>query len=94
MHLYAYWNIIYKSQDMRIDVQWNIIQPEKASTSVSLTTLKHLTMWITINCGKFLKRGEYLNTLPASWEICMQVKKQQLEPGMEQYLHLCEMIEV
>ena len=23
-------------------------------------------------------------TLPASWEICMQVKKQQLELGMEQ----------
>ena len=27
---------------------------------------------------------EYETTLPASWEICMQVKKQQLEPDMEQ----------
>ena len=27
---------------------------------------------------------EYQNTLPASWEVCMQVKKQQLEPDMEQ----------
>ena len=26
-------------------------------------------------CGKFLKRWEYQATLPASWEICMQVKK-------------------
>ena len=26
-------------------------------------------------CGKFLKRREYQATLPASWEICMQVKK-------------------
>ena len=33
--------------------------------------------------GKFFKRWEYLTTLPASWEICMQVKKQQLEPDME-----------
>ena len=33
---------------------------------------------------KFLKRWEYQPTLPASWEICMQVKKQQLEPDMEQ----------
>ena len=33
--------------------------------------------------GKFLKRWEYQTTLPASWEICMQVKKQQLEPDME-----------
>ena len=31
-------------------------------------------VWITTNCGKFLKRWEYQTTLPASWEICMQVK--------------------
>ena len=36
------------------------------------------------NWGKFLKRWEYQTTLSASWEICMQVKKQQLEPDMEQ----------
>ena len=36
------------------------------------------------NCGKFLKRWEYQTTLPTSWEICMQVKKQQLELDMEQ----------
>ena len=35
-------------------------------------------------CGKFLKRGEYQTTLPASWETCMQVKKQQLELDVEQ----------
>ena len=41
-------------------------------------------VWIIINCGKFLKRWEYQTTWPASWEICMQVKKQQLELDMEQ----------
>ena len=45
---------------------------------------KALTVWITSNCGKFFKRWEYQTTLPASWEICMQVKKQQLEMNMEQ----------
>ena len=35
-------------------------------------------------CGKFWKRWEYQTTLPASWEICVQVKKQQLELDMEQ----------
>ena len=40
--------------------------------------------YLTTNCGKFLKRWEYQSTLPASREICMQVKKQQLEPDMEQ----------
>jgi len=34
--------------------------------------------------GKFFKRWEYQTTWPASWEICIQVKKQQLELGMEQ----------
>ena len=56
----------------------------KPPTSVLLTTPKPLIMWITTNCGKFLKRWEYQSTLPASWEICMQVKKQQLELDMEQ----------
>ena len=56
----------------------------KTSTSASLTTLKPLTVCIATNCGKFLKRWEYQTTLPASWEICMQVRKQQLELDMEQ----------
>ena len=34
--------------------------------------------------GKFFKRWEYQTTLPASWKICMQAKKQQLELDMEQ----------
>ena len=41
-------------------------------------------VWITTNCGKFWKRWEYQNTWLASWEICMQVKKKQLELDMEQ----------
>ena len=36
------------------------------------------------NCGKFWKIWEYQNTWPASWETCMQVRKQQLELDMEQ----------
>ena len=38
----------------------------KTSTSASLTTLKPLTVWITTNCGKFLKRWEYQTTVPVS----------------------------
>ena len=56
----------------------------KTSTSALLTTSKPLTVWITTNCGKFLKRWEYQITWPASWEICMQVRKKQLELDMEQ----------
>ena len=57
----------------------------KSSTSDLLTMPKLLTGWITTNCGKFFKRWEYQTALPASYEICMQVKKQQLKPDMEQW---------
>ena len=56
----------------------------KASISALLSMPKPLTVWITTNCGKFCKRWEYQTILPASWEICIQVKKQQLELDMEQ----------
>ena len=56
----------------------------KTSTSALLIMPKPLTVWITTNCGKFFKRWEYQTTLPAFWEICMQVKKKQIEPDMEQ----------
>ena len=49
-----------------------------------LTMPKPLPMWITANHGKFLKRWEYQTTWPASWEICMQVKGQQIELDLEQ----------
>ena len=56
----------------------------KTSNSALLTIPKPLTMWVTTNSGKVLKRWEYQTTLPASWEICLQVKKQQLELDLEQ----------
>ena len=56
----------------------------KTSTFALLTMTKPLTVWITTNYGKFLKRCEYQTTWPASWETYMQVKKQQLEMDMEQ----------
>ena len=80
-----------ETRDHIVNICWIIEKAtefqRKTSTSVSLTTLKPLTVWITTNCGKFLKRWEYQTTLPASYETCMQVKKQlrsKLEPDMEQ----------
>ena len=56
----------------------------KTSASALLTMEKPFSVWITTNCGKFLNRWEYQTTWPASWGICMQVRKQQLELDMEQ----------
>ena len=56
----------------------------KTSLSALSTMPKPLTVWTTINCGKYFKRWKYQTTWPASWEICMQVRKQQLELDLEQ----------
>ena len=39
---------------------------------------------ITTNCGKFFKRWEYQTTWPTYWEICMQIRKQQIELDIKQ----------
>ena len=56
---------------------------QKNIYSALLTMPKPLIVWMTTYCGKFWNRWEYQTTWPASWEICMQVKKQQLELDME-----------
>ena len=56
----------------------------KTSISALLAMPKPLTVWITINDGKFWQSWEYQTTWTASWETCIHVKKQQLELDMEQ----------
>ena len=56
----------------------------KTSFSALLTMPKPLTVWITINCGKFWKIWEYQITWPASRETYIQVRMQKLELDVEQ----------
>ena len=74
------------TRDQIANILWIIKKArefQNTSISVLLTMPKSLTVWITINCGKFWKSWEYQTTWPASWETCMQVRKQQLELDME-----------
>ena len=66
-----YW-IMGKAREFQKNIYFGLIDYTKAFGCVDTTTY-----------GKFFKRI-YQATLPASWEICMQVKKQQLELDMEQ----------
>ena len=75
------------TRDQIANLRWIMEKQEssrKTSISALLTMPKPLNVWITINCGKFFKRWEYQTTWSASWETCMQVRKQQLELDMEQ----------
>ena len=65
--------IIKKAREFQKNIYFCFIDCTKAFDYVDQT-----------NYGKFLKRWEYQTTWPASWEICMWVKKQWLQLEMEQ----------
>ena len=74
--------------EIKLPTSARSVKKQESSTKTSIFALLNmpnlLTVWITINCGKFWRRREHQMTWPASWEICMQVRKQQLELDMEQ----------
>ena len=68
------------TRDQIANIRWIIKKAREYQKNIYFCFIdyaKPLTVWITINCGKFWKRLEYQTTLPASWETCMQAKKQQ-----------------
>ena len=74
------------TRDQITNIHWTIEKVREFQKNIYLCFFgytKALTVWIT-SYGKFLKRWEYQTTLPASCEICKQVKKQQLEMDTEQ----------
>ena len=53
------------TRDQIASIHWIIKKQEssrKTSTFALLTTPKPLTVWVTTNCGKFLKRWEHQTT--------------------------------
>ena len=75
------------TRDQIVNICWIIEKAREFQKNIYFWFIdyaKALTVWITTNCVKFFKRWEYQTTWPASWEICMQVRKQQLELDMEQ----------
>ena len=75
-----------ETRDQTANIHWIIEKATEFQKNIyfCFTDYAKAFVWITTSCGKFLKRWEYQTTLPGSCEICMQVKKQQLELDMEQ----------
>ena len=65
--------IINKAREFQKNIYFSFIDYAEAFDCVD-----HNKLW------KVLQRWEYQTTWPAPWETCMQVRKQQLEPDMEQ----------
>ena len=76
-----------EARDQIAHIRW-IIEKSKRVPEKHLLLLYWLcqSLWLcgSQQTGKFWKRWEYQTTWPASWETCMQVRKQQLELDMEQ----------
>ena len=73
--------------DQIANIHWIIKKAREFQRNIYFCFIDHakaFNVWITTNCGTFLKQWEYQTTWPAFWEICMQVKNQQLEQDMEQ----------
>ena len=75
-----------RTRDQIANIHWLTEKARKLQKNIYFCFIDYAKafVWITTNCGNFLKRWEYQTTWPASWEICMQVKKQHLELDMEQ----------
>ena len=75
------------TRDQTANIHWIIKKEEKFQKSIYFCFIDYAKafVWITTSCGKFLKTWKYNTILPASWETCMQVKKQQLESDMTQW---------
>ena len=74
------------TRDQIANICWIIAKARKFQKNIYFCFIdyaKAFDLWITTNCGKFLERREYQATWPASWEICRQVREQQLELDME-----------
>ena len=76
-----------KGRKPEINIHWIIEKAREFQKNIYFCFIDYAKAFDCVdnnNCGKFWKRWEYQTTWSASWEICMQVRKQQLELDMEQ----------
>ena len=75
------------TKDQIANICWSIEKARELQKNIYFCFIDYIKAFDCVDHNKLwkiLKEIEYQTTLPASWEICMQVKKQQLEPDMEQ----------
>ena len=75
------------SRDQIANIHWIIEKAREFQKNIYFCFIDHAKVFDCVNHNKLwkiLEESEYQITLPASWEICMQVKNQRLELDMEQ----------
>ena len=75
------------TRDQIANIRWTIEKARDFQKNIYFCFTDYVKTFDCVDhnkLGKFLKRWEYQTTWPASWEICMQVRKTTLELDMEQ----------
>ena len=76
-----------KSRDQIANIRWIIKKAREFRKNIYFCFIDYAKSLGCVDhnkCGKLLKRWEYKTTWPASWDLCMQVMKQQLKMDMKQ----------
>ena len=76
-----------RTRDQIANIQWIIKKAREFQKNIYFCFIDYAKVFDSVDHNKLwkiLKRWDYQTTWPTSWEICMQVKKQQLELDMEQ----------
>ena len=84
------------TRDQIANIHWITVKAKEFQKNIDLCFIDYTKAFDCVdhNCGKLLKRWEYQITLPTSWETCIRVKKQQLEPHMKQLtIPKCERVQ-
>ena len=74
------------TRDQIANIHWIIKKSREFQKNIYFCFIDYAKAFDCVNHNKLWKilRREYQTTSPASWEICMQVRKQQLELNMGQ----------
>ena len=72
------------TRDQIANIRWIMEKAREFQKNIYFCFIDNAKAFSFLENWKILKRWEYQTTWLASWEICMQVRKQQLELDMEQ----------
>ena len=65
-----------ETKDQIANIHRVIEKPREFQKNIAFCFTDYVKAFDCVETGKFFRRWEYQTTLPASWEACMQVKKQ------------------
>ena len=80
--------VFRKDRDLIANIRWIIEKARESQKNIYFCFIDYANAFDCVDQNKMwkiLQEKKYQTTWPASWGICTKVRKQQLEPDMEQW---------